>query len=223
MAMKKKFLGLAMAAMVAIPATGVYAANVNTDGSQIIKSDTQDVQVDVEGSVLTSTGQKPEKIEVELPSKLLFTVDGTGNFNGATFDINNKNSTVGIAISVNKFTGSSQIVNGSNSGIEVVSKDKLSDEGKREQHYRNQISLELTKIASKTNETVDLADLSDNQLGTIKAGETAEVRLKGVAGKKDVETEHKKETTGIEDVDTNGAQANFELVFGISKVATPSS
>jgi len=40
--------------------------------------------------------------------------------------------------------------------IEVVSKEELDSELKREKYYRNQISLELTKIADKNGATVDL-------------------------------------------------------------------
>ena len=62
MAMKKKFLGLAVAAMVAIPATGVYAAPTITDiGNDNIKleanGDTAEYEIPVTGYVTDDEGE----------------------------------------------------------------------------------------------------------------------------------------------------------------------
>ena len=83
MAMKKKFLGLAMAAAIALPATSAYAAPVviedATKGTKTLQMDineTSDVTVPVTGSVTDKNGNLPQRIEVVLPSKMAFTVDG---------------------------------------------------------------------------------------------------------------------------------------------------
>ena len=86
MAMKKKFLGLALAAAVALPATGVYADTIG--GNQ---NDTLTHNVTVTGTVANKEGIAPEgKIEVELPTSMTFRVDQDGTFHGSDFSVENK-------------------------------------------------------------------------------------------------------------------------------------
>jgi len=216
MAMKKKFLGLAMAAAIAIPATSVYATGTTQD-TQTIENENQNVQVEVTGSVSTKTGQKPEKIEVVLPSKLAFTVNENGVFTGADFDIVNNSTNVDIDVAVANFTGGRTLTDGSGEGIQVLPARDLTTP---ENFYRNQISLSLSKIGSTG--TVDLGNYSkltsdDKKLGTIISGQTATLKLDGIAGEKEVESGvHKEAGT---DVDSKGAQDKFNLVFSIAKKA----
>lgn len=214
MAMKKKFLGLALATMVALPATGVYAAGTTQD-TQTIESENNNVQVAVTGSVTTKTGQKPEKIEVVLPSKLAFTVNANGDFAAADFDIVNNSTNVDIDVAVADFTGGRNLTDGSGEGIQVLPKSGLTTPS---EHYRNEITLSLSKIGST--DKVDLGnyknlDSEAKKLGTIDSGKTATLRLDGTAGTKTVDSgAHKEAGT---DVDSKGAQDKFNLVFSIAK------
>lgn len=212
MAMKKKFLGLALATMVAMPATGVYAAGTTQD-TQTIESENNNVQVAVTGSVTTKTGQKPEKVEVVLPSKLAFTVNEAGHFDAADFDIVNNSTNVDIDVAVANFTGGRTLTNGSGEGIEVR---PATDLATANNFYRNQISLSLSKIGGGTVDLGNYKNLTTDQkkIGTIASGQTATLTLDGTAGTKPVEEDHK--TAGT-DVDSKGAQEKFNLVFSIAK------
>lgn len=212
MAMKKKFLGLALATMVALPATTAYAAGTTQD-TQTIENESNNVQVAVTGSVTTKTGQKPEKIEVVLPSKLAFTVNETGGFDAADFDIVNNSTNVDINVAVANFTGGRTLTNGSGEGIEVR---PAADLGTPANFYRNQISLSLSKIGGGTVDLGNYKQLTadEKKIGTIASGHTATLTLNGIAGTKDVEAQHQ---TAKTDVDSKGAQEKFNLVFSIAK------
>lgn len=212
MAMKKKFLGLALATMVALPATTAYAAGTTQD-TQTIVSESNNVQVAVTGSVTTKKGQKPEKVEVVLPSKLAFTVNQDGDFDAADFDIVNNSTNVDIDVAVSNFSGGRTLTDGSGDGIQVLSKEEFDNQGNTEL-YRNQIRLSLSKIGST--DTVDLGNYKSltavqKKLGTINSGQTAKLTLDGAAGRKDVASPN-----GT-DVDSKGAQEQFNLVFSIAK------
>ena len=212
MAMKKKFLGLALATMVAMPATGVYAAGTTQD-TQTIESENNNVQVQVTGSVTTKTGQKPEKIEVVLPSKLAFTVNENSGFDAANFDIVNNSTNVDINVAVANFSGGRTLTNGSGEGIEVR---PAADLASPENFYRNQISLSLSKIGGGTVDLGNYKQLNTEQkkIGTIASGQTARLTLDGNAGTKPVEGSNQ---TAVTDVDSKGAQEQFNLVFSIAK------
>ncbi|MFN8605392.1 MAG: hypothetical protein U0Z74_04955 [Romboutsia timonensis] len=72
MAMKKKFLGLALATMVALPATTAFAATPEGYKSiEMGETETQQVQIPVTGSIKNKDGSAPAgRIEVELPTKI---------------------------------------------------------------------------------------------------------------------------------------------------------
>ena len=102
MAMKKKFLGLALATMVAMPATGVYAAG-NTQTITGKDTSTLNHTIPVTGSVTKSNGLAADgQITVELPTAMAFAVNEKGEFSGATYEVSNQ-SGCGIDISVSQF------------------------------------------------------------------------------------------------------------------------
>lgn len=213
MAMKKKFLGLALAAAVALPATTAYAAN-DTQSVEMGKNDTQNVTVPISGTIRNNQGQAPEgRIEVELPTKMAFTVDEDGNLPSTTYTVQNRSQGVNIDLSVASFSGGSDSA-GNSTGIKLHQKGQVS--GSRTDKYRNEIELQLTN--SKDNKEIDLGNFnalsgSQTKLATIAAGDTNSIVLSGVAGKKasnDV-------GGGSTDVDSKGATEDFNLVFSIKK------
>ena len=204
MAMKKKFLGLAMAAMVALPATSVYAAN-----------DTQNVTVPISGTIRNHQGQAPEgRIEVELPTKMAFTVDQDGNLPSTTYTIQNRSQDVSIDVSVASFSGGSTATAGGSDGIKLHQSGTVT--GHREDKYRNEIELKLTnaKDSSKNIDLGNFKSLNESQrlLATVASGETNSIVLSGVAGKKT-----SNDVSGDSTVDSKGATEDFNLVFSIKK------
>ena len=210
MAMKKKFLGLALATMVALPATTAYAAN-DTQSIEMGKNETQNVTVPVSGSIRNKQGAAPEgRIEVELPTKMAFTVDQDGNLPSTTYTVQNKSQGVNIDLSVASFSGGSDSA-GNSTGIKLHAGGEVSRD--RNDKYRNEIELKLTN--SKDNTEIDLGNFNTSggngtTLATINAGETNSIVLSGVAGTKP------SSNTGT-DVDSKGANEEFNLVFSIKK------
>ena len=215
MAMKKKFLGLAMAAMVALPATSVYAAN-DTQSVEMGKNDTQNVTVPISGTIRNHQGQAPEgRIEVELPTKMAFTVDQDGNLPSTTYTIQNRSQDVSIDVSVASFSGGSTATAGGSDGIKLHQSGTVT--GHREDKYRNEIELKLTnaKDSSKNIDLGNFKSLNESQrlLATVASGETNSIVLSGVAGTKDSNGVGSAST----DVDSKGANEEFNLVFSIKK------
>lgn len=217
MAMKKKFLGLAMAAMVAMPATTAFAATPEGYKSiEMGETETQQVQIPVTGSIKNKDGSAPAgRIEVELPTKMAFTVDENGTFHNTTYTIQNKSSEASIDVSVAAFSGGTNTGDGSSNGIKLYGDGELGD---RKSKYRNEIELKLTN--TDKSKMVDLGNfktlgVEDKKLGSIKPGETNSMVLSGVAGTKlfDDATTH----STSDDVDSKGASENFNLVFEIKK------
>lgn len=227
MAMKKKFLGLALATAVAIPAilpNAVYATGTAdaTQDKQTITSENNNVNVDVIGEVATKTGQRPEKIEVVLPSKLGFTVNEGGVFSGADCKIENNSTNVDIDIAVDSFTGGRTLQNGSGEGIQVLTKTefnkKVGNNSDDSQLYRNQIRLSLSKIDGTELDLANCKNIpsSERKIGTLKSGQKTTLRLDGAAGMKAVDQSNQ---TAKTDVDTKGAREEFKLIFSISKTS----
>ena len=215
MAMKKKFLGLAMAAMVALPATSVYAAN-DTQSVEMGKNDTQNVTVPISGTIRNHQGQAPEgRIEVELPTKMAFTVDQDGNLPSTTYTIQNRSQDVSIDVSVASFSGGSTATAGGSDGIKLHQSGTVT--GHREDKYRNEIELKLTnaKDSSKNIDLGNFKSLNESQrlLATVASGETNSIVLSVVAGTKD----SNQVGSGNTDVDSKGANEEFNLVFSIKK------
>ena len=212
MAMKKKFLGLALAAAVALPATSAYAAN-DTQSIEMGKNDTQSVTVPISGTIRNNQGQAPEgRLEVELPTKMAFTVDQDGDLPSTTYTVQNRSKDIGIELSVASFSGGSDSA-GNSTGIKLYQKNQVSNS--RADKYRNEIELQLTN--SKDHKEIDLGSFntlsaSDTKLATIAAGDTNSIVLSGVAGKK-----ASTDISGGSDVDSKGATEDFNLVFSIKK------
>lgn len=219
MAMKKKFLGIAMAAAIAIPATSVYATGTTgtTQDTQTIESEanSKDVTVPVTGTVTNKKGEAPQKIEVELPSKMAFIVDADGNVAETTYKISNKSQNVDLELSVGAFTGGLTSTDGTGNGIQLVPQSKMSD---RSDLYRNQVSLVLSNTDASGKKEVDLGnyrtlDADHKKLGQIGAGQNTLLKLTGQGGEKEATSSDKS------DVDSKGAEQKFDLVFSITKVA----
>lgn len=221
MAMKKKFLGLALATMVAIPATSVYATGTTstTQDTQTIESEanSKNVTVPVTGTVTNKKGEAPQKIEVELPSKMAFIVDADGNVAETTYKISNKSQNVDLELSVGAFTGGLTSTDGTGNGIQLVPQSKMNSS--RSDLYRNQVSLVLSNTDANGKKSVDLGDYRSldadaKKLGQIGAGQNTLLQLTGKGGEKTTTTSPDKS-----DVDSKGAEQKFDLVFSITKVA----
>ena len=216
MAMKKKFLGLALAAAVALPATTAYAAS-DTQSVEMGKNDTQNVTVPISGTIRNHQGQAPEgRIEVELPTKMAFTVDQDGNLPSTTYTIQNRSQRESIDVSVASFSGGSTATEGGSDGIKLHQSGTVT--GHRDEKYRNEIELKLTN-AKDSSKSVDLGNFknlsneSEKLLATVTSGETNSIVLSGVAGTKDSSQVGSNST----DVDSKGANEEFNLVFSIKK------
>ena len=209
MAMKKKFLGLALATMVAMPATGVYAAG-NTQTITGKETSTLTHTIPVTGSVTKSDGTAAAgQITVELPTAMAFAVNENGEFSGATYDVSNQ-SGCGIDIFVSQFAETK-------SGITLKTEDDLSTPEKRGNLDRSNVSLVLKGSDSDGSQTkVDLAkiangtttDESAKKVLNIGAAAQGSMALTGTAGT---------QKQSGSNVDQNGATGEFNLVFSIKK------
>lgn len=209
MAMKKKFLGLALATMVAMPATGVYAAG-NTQTITGKDTSTLTHTIPVTGSVTKSDGTAAAgQITVELPTAMAFAVNENGEFSGATYDVSNQ-SGCGIDIFVSQFAETK-------SGITLKTEDDLSTPEKRVNFDRSNVSLVLKGSDSDgSQKKVDLAkiangtttDESAKKVLNIGSGSQGSMALTGTAGTK---------KPSDSNVDQNGATGEFNLVFSIKK------
>lgn len=207
MAMKKKFLGLALAAAVALPATGVYADTIG--GSQ---NDTFTQNVTVSGTVANKKGIAPEgKIEVELPTSMTFRVDQDGTFHGSDFRVENK-SKVGIDVFVDEFR--------TNAGGNITVKKKEELEPQKTTLDRSNVYLELTGNVGGTPTTIDLKTVSektqenDKKILNVSGGSTGLIQLQGGAGTALATGSSKTDPQGI---DKDGASGDFTLIYKIKK------
>lgn len=205
MAMKKKFLGLALATMVAMPATGVYAAG-NTQTITGTDTSTLNHTVPVTGSVTKSNGLAAEgQITVELPTAMAFAVNEKGKFSGATYEVSNQ-SGCGIDISVSQFVETK-------SGLTLKTADDLNRD--KTTLDRSNVSLVLQGSAKGAQKKVDLAKIANGTINdeeerkvlNVAAGTQASMALTGMAGTAEAE----------QGVDKTGATGEFNLVFSIKK------
>lgn len=209
MAMKKKFLGLALATMVAMPATGVYAAG-NTGNTQTItgnETSTLNHTIPVTGSVTKSNGLAADgQITVELPTAMAFAVNEKGKFSGATYEVSNQ-SGCGIDISVSQFVQTK-------SGLTLKTTDELTDSNKNTLD-RSNVSLVLKGSDKGVQKNVDLAKIAngtttaeaEKKVLNVAAGTQGSIALTGMAGTAEA----------TEGVDKTGATGEFNLVFSIKK------
>ena len=199
MAMKKKFLGLAMAAMVALPAAA-YA-----DTFQWNEGETKDVEVTVSGSVKSNTGIAPQgKLEVELPVSMDFSVDKNGTFTGTSYNVTNRSQSK-VAVSVANFTEEN-----TQGGITILS---TSEKGTIDSKERDNV---IMALIGDNNKYIDLGnfdkavDSAKELLVVDKNNGVGTIQLAGVAGKQAITTK------GNVD-DTTGVAETFKLVFQIKK------
>ena len=199
MAMKKKFLGLALAGAMTLSASSAYAAGATQqitvpDGSSV----TQDV--DVEGIIRGNDGSLPAgRIEVVVPTSMEFTVDKNGNFIAANnYSVENKSS-VPVKVEVASFTETNP-----NGGITV--------KGERDQilpsDERSVVKLSLVGNATPL-DGIPLAHngiTAPEHLLTVQPNGVSGIVLDGEAGKQ-------KLTNGNE----NGLTEKFNITFKISK------
>ena len=207
MAMKKKFLGLALAAAVALPATGVYADTIGGTQNQTLNH-----TVTVTGTVSNKQGIAPEgKIEVELPTSMTFRVDQDGTFEGSDFNVQNK-SRVGIDVFVDEFR--------TNTGnIKVKKKSEV--EGHESDLNRSNVYLELSGKDGTKTPTVDLAKVSElpeneRKILNVSGGSTGLIQLKGGAGT-GLDTDAGSVQGSPAGIDANGASGDFTLIYKIKK------
>lgn len=203
MAMKKKFLGLAMAAMVALPAAA-YADTFRWDEGQ-----PQNVDVTVTGSVKSSTGIAPQgKLEVELPVSMEFSVDQNGTFNGTSYNVTNKSQS-NIGVSVANFSETN--AQGGINILPISSKDTIAAKGRENV---------IMALVGDNNQYVDLGNFNANkgtEILTVKGNNgVGTIELTGLAGKAAIGTDSPH--TPANGVDDNaGVAETFKLVFQITK------
>ena len=201
MAMKKKFLGLAMAAMVALPATSAYAAPIIMGENE---SQTHNVKVD--GTVVGKNGEIPAgKISVELPTAMSFTVHEDSTLTAADYTVNNKGS-VPVQVSVSSF-------NKTEGTITVKKKTDL--ETNKASLDRSNIYLELNGTVGGASKKIDLGGLaeeSDKRILIVGPQTDGVITLTGAAGEQEVI--QREQPDGV---DKNGATGKFALIFRIEK------
>lgn len=193
MSMKKKFLALALAGMVAMPVVANATNNVNTvmgnEGTPL------DTSVGIEGTVATDNGQAPAgKIQVELPTAMVFTVDKNGAFDTASnYSVTNQGSKA-ISVNITGFTEQQQ-----NGGITIDSYDTI--KASQGTTSRSTVGLKVKGDTTAVNLTVGMT--GENALFTdIQPGAKEPMVLEGIAGTKPASA-------------SAGASENFTLQFRI--------
>lgn len=195
MAMNKKFLPLLMAGMVVVGTTGLVNADT-TDTTTVTGNNTQTLQssVTVSGSVTTSQGVAPEgKLTVELPTRMAFAVDQSGNLTGGTYTVKNS-SKDNIDVYVSEFkktSGNIELVDNISSGTSNRSQVKLTLTGDQ-----------VSPVNLKTIET----NPQDTLLAEIGANDSESIILGGEAG-----------TQSDATIDRDGATGQFNMVFKVKK------
>ena len=195
MAMKKKFLGLALAGAMTLSASSVYADTIIMD-----ETDTRTHNVKVSGTVSTNEGTAPAgKIQVELPTTMSFSVDQNGKLTGCDFKVSNK-SDVPVNVSVTEFKKSDGEITLETQGFNKDEKD------------RSHVSLMLNGRVGGVDTKVDLANIEksgqEQDILNVDAQATGLIQLTGEAG-----TKAQDGTT----VDDDGASGDFTLIFKIKK------
>ena len=204
MAMKKKFLGLALAAAVALPATSVYAAGENNIINGV-DTQTYTQNVTVTGEVKSNQGTVAEgRLEVVLPTSLAFSVDQKGNFTNVDYSVTN-NSPCAITVGVQQFTETNT---SSTDGIILKNKDE-----DMTSLDRNNVKMALVGDnggSGSRKRYVDLgADSTQSlvrpeEILDVPSNQTKVIQLLGDAGK-------------AESSVTNGTNETFTVVFSVKK------
>lgn len=210
MAMKKKFLGLAMAAMVAMPATSVYAWTANGEILTGNNTDIMNQEVTVTGEVKSSEGTVAEgRLEVILPTSLAFSVDQEGNFTNVNYSVRN-NSKCPITVGVQQFSETNKK---DDEGIVLKNKD---EDMSRLARNNVQMALVGDLDSSGSKRYVDLGDASTQSLTQpteildVPSNQTKVIQLLGNAGKNKTLNSDKLQ---------NGTTETFTVVFAVKKKA----
>ena len=195
MSMKKKFLALALAGAVAMPVVA-NATNTKTESGSDARP--LDTSVEIQGSVLSDNGVAAAgKIQVELPTAMVFTVDKNGGFDTANnYTITNQ-SKKAINIQVTGF--SEQYRDG---GIKID--DYATIESAPQNSSRSTVGIRLN---GNNNHVVNLKEgMSPASLFTnIASGATEQMVLEGIAGTKAGSA-------------PNGVAENFTVQFRITAI-----
>ena len=184
-----------MAGMVVVGTTGLVNADT-TDTTTVTGNNTQTLQssVTVSGSVTTSQGVAPEgKLTVELPTRMAFAVDQSGNLTGGTYTVKNS-SKDNIDVYVSEFkktSGNIELVDNISSGTSNRSQVKLTLTGDQ-----------VSPVNLKTIET----NPQDTLLAEIGANDSESIILGGEAG-----------TQSDATIDRDGATGQFNMVFKVKK------
>lgn len=204
MAMKKKFLGLALAAAVALPATSVYAAGENNIINGV-DTQTYTQNVTVTGEVKSNQGTVAEgRLEVVLPTSLAFSVDQKGNFTNVDYSVTN-NSPCAITVGVQQFTETNT---SSTDGIILKNKDE-----DMTSLDRNNVKMALVGDNGGSGSRKRYVDLgadstqslvSPEEILDVPSNQTKVIQLLGDAGK-------------VESSVTNGTNETFTVVFSVKR------
>lgn len=204
--MKKKFLSLMMAAaVVATTSVSAFAADQTITGSVDAE---KDAQVKVEGKVANDAGQLPAgTYNVTIPSKVVFSVDRSGTFNGVDLPIVN-NGDDAISVKVANFVDT----DGNDRGIKLNTADDLSAKDVKRDKKRSEINLTLQGNEKKVFLGHELVldglngtDAKTKEMASVNPHKTETLTLSGHAGGADLG----QEAAAI----TN----DFTLTFKISK------
>lgn len=210
MAMKKRFLGLAMAAMVAMPASSAYAWTASADGDTLTGNNTETMtqNVTVTGDIKSSQGTVSQgRLEVILPTTMAFSIDQSGNFTNVNYKVTN-NSPEAISVGVQQFrktktTGGMTLKNKDTSDMATLTRDNV------------QMAL-VGDNNGGTTRYVDLGDPATQNLQTTKplidveSKQTGIIQLLGNAGKN---------TTSESEELRKGITEQFTIVFEVKKKA----
>lgn len=212
MAMKKKFLGLAMAAMVAMPATSVYAWTANGEILTGNNTDIMNQEVTVTGEVKSSEGTVAEgRLEVILPTSLAFSVDQEGNFTNVNYSVRN-NSKCPITVGVQQFSETNK-----KEDEGIVLKDESTNN--MSDLPRNNVQMALVgdnNGGTGSRRYVDLGAASTQSLTQptdildVPSNQTKVIQLLGNAGKNKTLNSDKLQ---------NGTTETFTVVFAVKKKA----
>lgn len=234
MAMKKKFLGLAMAAMVALPATSVYATGTSSENvpPKLVEGQTPEAsevstEINVNGEVLNNKNQSG-KIQVEIPTAMAFKVDKEGVITGPNYQVKNLGAN-DVKIYVSSFAkkdGNIEIHTAQDITKDIygtTSPEHDTAESGSKTLTRKHVSLILEGTGGAK---VDLGEIAvgeqeqaDNEKAkvvvTVPGGGSGirTMKITGQSGKaadRDLD-----DTTNI---DKNGTSGNFTLSFKITKV-----
>lgn len=208
MAMKKRFLGLAMAAMVAMPASSAYAWTASGDTLTGNNTDTMTQTVTVTGDIKSNQGTVAQgRLEVILPTTMAFSIDQSGNFTDVAYKVTN-NSLEAISVGVQQFRKTK-----TNGGMTLKDKNATSEMNNL---TRDNVQMALVgdNGSGSTPRYVDLGDPTTQNLQITKplidveSKKTGIIQLLGNAGKKT-----DSETTELQ----NGITEQFTIVFEVKK------